>query len=57
VEEELSKNADANPVPKGHFADLRKYPIGDDRVIYAILAEDVLILRIGHRKHVYKREF
>jgi mRNA interferase RelE/StbE len=55
VEEELSKNVDAYPVLKGQFAGLRKYRIGDYRVIYAILREDALILRIGHRKHVYKR--
>jgi len=55
VEEELSKNADAYPALKGQFAGLRKYRIGDDRVIYAVLGEDVLNLRTGHRKHVYKR--
>ena len=56
VEEELSKNADTYPVLKGQFAGLRKYRIGDDRVIYAILGADVLVLRIGHRKDVYKKE-
>jgi mRNA interferase RelE/StbE len=56
VEEELSKNADTYPVLKGQFAGLRKYRIGDYRVIYAILGADVLVLRIGHRKDVYKKE-
>jgi len=55
VEEELSKNADAYPALKGQFAGLRKYRSRDHRVIFAVLGEDVLILRIGHRKHVYKR--
>ena len=55
VEEELSKNADNYPVLKGPFAGLRKYRIGDYRVIYAILGADVLVLRIGHRKDVYKK--
>jgi mRNA interferase RelE/StbE len=55
-EVELSKNADAYPVLKRQFAGLRKYRIGDYRVIYAILGENVLILRIGHRRHVYKWE-
>jgi len=41
---------------KGQFAGLRKYRIGDYRVIYAILKEDILILRIGSRKDVYKDE-
>ncbi|MCX5885042.1 MAG: type II toxin-antitoxin system RelE/ParE family toxin [Proteobacteria bacterium] len=56
VEGELSKNADTYPVLKGQFAGLRKYRIGDYRVIYAILGNDVLVLRIGHRKDVYKKE-
>jgi mRNA interferase RelE/StbE len=56
VEEELSKHADTYPVLKGPFAGLRKYRFGDYRVIYAILGDEVLVLRIGHRKEVYKKE-
>lgn len=56
VEQELSKNADAYPVLKGKFTGLRRYRIGDYRVIYAIIGDDCLVLRIGHRKEVYKRE-
>ncbi len=55
IEQELSTNADAYPVLKGQFAGLRKYRIGDYRVIYAIIGDDCLVLRIGHRKEVYKR--
>ena len=55
IEQELSKNADAYPVLKGQFAGLRKYRIGDYRVIYAIVGDDCLVLRIGHRKEVYKK--
>jgi len=55
IEQELSKNADAYPVLKGQFAGLRKYRVGDYRVIYAIVGDDCLVLRIGHRKEVYKR--
>ena len=55
IEEDLSKNADAYPVLEGQFAGLRKYRVGDYRVIYAILGEDALVLRIGHRKDVYKK--
>lgn len=55
VEEKLSKNADTYPVLKGQFAGLRKYRVGEYRVIYAILEDDVLILRISHRKDVYKK--
>ncbi len=56
IEGELSKNADTYPVLKGQFAGLRKYRVGDYRVIYAILGDDVFVLRIGHRKDVYKKE-
>ena len=56
IEEELSEKADTYPVFKGQFAGLRKYRVGDYRVIYVILGEDVLILRIGHRRDVYKKE-
>jgi len=55
IEEELSKKPDSYPVLKGPFVGLRKYRVGDYRVIYAILREDVIILRIGHRRDVYKK--
>jgi len=56
IEKELSKKADTYPVLKGQFAGLRKYRVGDYRVIYAILGDDILALRIGHRRDVYKKE-
>lgn len=56
IEHELSKNPESNPVLKGQFAGLRKFRIGDYRVIYALLGTDILILRIGHRRDVYKGE-
>ena len=55
VEEELSKEADTYPLLKGPFAGLRKYRSGDYRVIFAILGEDVLVLRIAHRREAYKK--
>ena len=56
VEEALIKNPESNPVLKGPFAGLRKFRVRDYRVIYAILGGDILILRIGHRRDVYKGE-
>jgi mRNA interferase RelE/StbE len=56
IEKELIKKPESNPMLKGQFAGLRKYRVGDYRVIYAILEKDILILRIGNRKHVYKGE-
>jgi mRNA interferase RelE/StbE len=54
IEEALSESADAHPVLKGEFAGLRKLRIGDYRVIYAIIENDCLILRIGHRREIYR---
>jgi len=56
IEKELIRQPEPNPVLKGQFAGLRKYWVGDYRVIYALLGLDILILRIGNRKDVYKGE-
>ena len=54
IEKELSGRADHYPLLKGEFAGLRKLRVGDYRVIFAILEQEVLILRIGHRRDIYK---
>ncbi len=54
VEKELKVNANQYPILKGLFRGMRKYCVGNYRVIYSILSDDVLILRIAHRKEVYK---
>ena len=56
IEQELSEKAESYPTLKGQFAGLRKYRVGDYRVIYALIGSDVLVLRVGHRKDVYKKE-
>ncbi|MBN2178075.1 MAG: type II toxin-antitoxin system RelE/ParE family toxin [Deltaproteobacteria bacterium] len=56
IEKDLIKQPESNPVLKGQFAGLRNYRVGDYRVIYALLGLDILILRIGNRKDVYKSE-
>jgi len=56
IEHELIKRPESSPQLKGQFAGLRKYRIGDFRVIYALIGEEIVILRIGNRKNVYKRE-
>ena len=52
---ELSKKADKFPELQGAFAGLRKYRVGDYRIIYSIMHNTVLIVRIRHRKEVYKK--
>lgn len=55
IEVELSENAETYLVLKGQFAGLRKYRVGDYRVVFAVLGNEVLVLRIGHRKDIYKK--
>lgn len=54
LEYDLSRNAHAQPILHGAFAGLRKLRVGDYRVIYVLHDDTVLVLRIGHRKDVYK---
>jgi mRNA interferase RelE/StbE len=53
VEAELSKKPDSYPILKGEFAGLRKFRVGDYRIIYALIDENVVVLRIGHQRDVY----
>lgn len=54
LEHDLANNPSQYPTLKGEFAGLRKYRIGNYRIIFAILDQNVLVLRIGHRKDVYR---
>ena len=54
IEKELSSRPDRYQVLRGPLAGLRKMRMGDYRVIYAILDNDVLVLRIGNRREVYR---
>ena len=54
IEKNLKIRADLCPVLKGEFAGLRRYRAGDYRVIFAIVENDVLILRVSHRKNAYR---
>ena len=54
ISEELSEKAESMPELKGRFAGLRKYRVGEYRIIFTILNDSVLITRIRYRKEVYK---
>ncbi len=54
IEKELPKSTVKHPSLTGKFSGLKKYRIGDYRVIYTILDDTILILRIAHRKEAYK---
>jgi addiction module RelE/StbE family toxin len=55
IEQGLVKDPGSNPVLKGQFTGLRKYRVGDYRVIYSLLETEIRILRISHRRDVYRR--
>ena len=52
----LREEPNAGGVLKGEFAGLRRLRIGVYRIIYEVIEEQlvVLVVRIGHRKHVYR---
>ena len=54
IENELPAKAETFPVLTGQFSGLRKFRVGDYRVIYTILEKTVLILRVRHQKDVYR---
>jgi len=54
IEDSLGSNPLNQPLLKGSFAGLRRLRIGDYRVIYLVEDAAVLILRIGHRRDVYR---
>ena len=54
IEEHLANRALEFPELKGEFKRLRKFRVGKYRVIYTVVGEEVIILKIGHRKEVYR---
>ena len=54
IASELSVKADELPELQGQFAGLQKYRVGNYCIIYTIIDNYVMILRIQHRKDVYK---
>ena len=54
IEEDLPEKADSFPSLTGKFAGLRRFRVGDYRVIYTIIEDTALILRISHRRESYR---
>lgn len=55
IETDLSNAPEQFPELKGKFAGLRKYRVGEYRIIFAVIENNtVLIIRIRHRKESYK---
>jgi mRNA interferase RelE/StbE len=54
IDEKLSSNPKSFPPLTGELKGLRKLSVGDYRVIFAVIGNEVQIIRIGHRKDVYR---
>jgi len=54
IENELPEKAENFPKLSGKFSGLRKFRVGDYRVIYSIIGDAALILRISHRREAYR---
>jgi mRNA interferase RelE/StbE len=55
IEKELTARPNTCPPLKGQFAGLRRLRVGAYRVIFVVQPDEVLVLRIGHRRDVYER--
>ncbi|MFH1258244.1 MAG: type II toxin-antitoxin system RelE/ParE family toxin [Elusimicrobiota bacterium] len=54
IERHLVENAGQGKRLTGDFAGLFRLRVGDYRVIYTIIPEAVLVLKIAHRKEIYR---
>ncbi len=54
IETDLPEKADRFPTLTGKFSGLRRFRVGDYRVIYTIIEDTALVLRISHRREVYR---
>lgn len=54
IEDDLPEKAQTFPFLTGKFSGLRKFRVGDYRIIYSIIGDTALILRISHRREAYR---
>ena len=54
IEFELADKPGNGIMLTGEYSGLYSFRVGNYRIVYALLKESILILRIGHRKSVYK---
>lgn len=54
--DQLKANPTAGSVLKGEFSGLRRIRVGSHRVVYEVQNQQliVLVIRIGHRREVYR---
>jgi len=56
IDKELTNNPERFPALSGPFAGMRKFRVGDYRVIFVVIEQSVLILRVQDRKDVYRKK-
>jgi len=54
IEDELPEKAETFSSLTGKFSGLRKFRVGDYRVVFSIMGDTALILRIRHRREAYR---
>ena len=54
IESELPQKAETLPTLTGKFSGLRKFRVGEFRIVFSLIGDTALIIRIRHRKEVYK---
>jgi mRNA interferase RelE/StbE len=54
IEEKIIADPFLGKPLKGDFRGCYRYRFGDYRVIYSVVNQEILILRIGNRKDIYK---
>ncbi|MFZ4616321.1 MAG: type II toxin-antitoxin system RelE family toxin [Rectinemataceae bacterium] len=52
IDTDLVQNPGKDKALKGQFEGLYSYRVGDWRVIYSLIGEAILVLRIAHRKEI-----
>ena len=54
IDKDLAVHPGKDKALKGQFEGLYSYRVGDWRVIYAMIGDTILVLRIAHRKESYR---
>ena len=54
LENDFVNHIDKCPLLQGRYLGLRKYRVDDHRIIFTVLENEIFILRIQHRREVYR---
>jgi len=57
IDNDLANNPHTGKQLKGAYEELLSMRVGDYRVLYTFIPDGILIVRVAHRKEVYKRFF